>query len=197
MYSEDRFRDVGDGFASEISAVSCTPPNSSKNFTNYIAVSFWGSNCVKLFSPESNLTVICETPSLPALPRSLLLHNFGQSTRTKDPDYHPYLLVGLTDGTVVSFAFQNKELVDQNIFSLGELPVFLSPCQVDSRKTVITCGSRASILFWERETLHHSPVILKVCWRADWDRMPFNLVIRRISWRHLDSIRQAFRRAWF
>jgi DNA damage-binding protein 1 len=153
---------VGDAFASEISAVSCTPLNPSRNFTHYIATSFWGSNCVKLFSPESNLTRICETPSLPALPRSLLLHNFGQSTSTKDSDYHPHLLVGLTDGTVVSYAFENKELVDQSIFSLGDLPVFLSVCQVDSRKTVFACGSRTSILFWERETLLHSPVILKV-----------------------------------
>jgi DNA damage-binding protein 1 len=164
----NRFRDVGEAFASEISAVSCTPLNPSKNFTNYIAASFWGSNRVKLFSPESALTVICETRSLPALPRSLLLHNFGQSTSTKDPDYHPYLLVGLTDGTVVSYAFMNKELVDQNFFSLGDLPVSLNPCQVDSRKTVFACGSRASILFWERETLRHSPVILKVWTEVKW-----------------------------
>jgi DNA damage-binding protein 1 len=158
---------VGDTSAHEISAVSCTPPDPSKNFTHYIAASFWGSNCVKLFSPVANLDSICEKRSLPALPRSLLLHNFGQSTNTKDHDYHPHLLVGLTDGTVVSYALKSEnegfELVDQNIFSLGDLPVFLSACQVDSRKTVFACGSRASILFWERETLRHSPVFLKVC----------------------------------
>jgi DNA damage-binding protein 1 len=153
---------VGDALTSEISAVSCTPLNPSKNFTNYIAASFWGSNRVKLYSPESNFLFICETPSLLALPRSLLLHNFGQSTGHKEPDYHPHLLVGLTDGTAVSYAFRNKELVDQNVFSLGDLPVLLSACQVDSRKTVFACGSRSSILFWEKEMLRHSPVILKV-----------------------------------
>jgi DNA damage-binding protein 1 len=160
---ENRFRDVGDAVASEISALSCTPLNPSKNFTNYIVASFWGSNCVKLFSPESNLIVICESPAHSALPRSLLLQNFGQGTSAKDPDYYPHLLVGLTDGTVVSYIFKNKELVDRIIFSLGDLPVFLSPCQVDSRKAVFAYGSRASVLFWERETLRHSPVILKVC----------------------------------
>lgn len=170
---EPRFRDVGDGFATEISAVSCTPINPSRNFTNYIVASFWGSNCVKLFSPESNLTVICESPNLLALPRSLLLHNFGQSSNTKDPDYHPHLLAGLTDGTVVSYAFKNKELVDQSIFSLGDLPVLLNACQVDSRKTVFACGSRASILFWEKDTLRHSPVILKVCWNMEYDWMDY------------------------
>lgn len=156
---------MGDISAHEISAVSCTPLNPSKS---YIAASFWGSNCVKLFSPEANLDRICEPHSLPALPRSLLLHNFGQSTNTRDHDYHPHLLVGLTDGTIVSYALKSEnegsklQLVDQNIFSLGDLPVFLSACQVDSRRTVFACGSRASILFWEKETLRHSPVILKV-----------------------------------
>jgi len=142
------------------------PLNPSKNFTHYIAASFWGSNRVKLFSPQAKLDHICETRSLPALPRCLVLHNFGQSTNPKDHDYHPHLLVGLTDGTVVSYAMKSEneglKLVNQNIFSLGDLPVFLSACQVDSRKTVFACGSRASILFWERETLRHSPVILKV-----------------------------------
>jgi DNA damage-binding protein 1 len=182
---KSRFRDVGDGFAREISAVSCTPLNPSKNFTNYIAASFWASNCVKLFSPESNLSIICETSTLPALPRSLLLHNFGQSTSSKDPDYHPHLLVGLTDGSVAAFSFMNKELVDQKIISLGDLPVLLNACQVDGRKTVFACGSRASILFWEKETLRHSLVILKVRWTLnmiEWSlSIHLGLILCRIS----------------
>lgn len=109
------------------------------------------------------MPVICQSDSLNALPRSLLLYNFGSSTQKKDPDYHPHLLVGLADGKVVSFTFRDRELDDQQTFSLGDLPVSLNPCQVENRKAIFAYGSRSSILFWERETIQHSPVILKVC----------------------------------
>jgi DNA damage-binding protein 1 len=162
-YFSDRYRDVGDASASEISAISCTPMNPSKNFTNYIAVSFWGSNQVKLFSPQDGLSVICQAPALQALPRSLLFYNFGNNTSSKAPDYHPHLLIGLADGTVVSYSWRNNELSDSKTISLGDIPVFLNVCQVDGRKALFACGSRASILFWDKETLRHSPVILKAC----------------------------------
>lgn len=105
--------------------------------------------------------MMCESPSLTALPRSLIFYNFGRDTKPNAPDYHPHLLVGLGDGNVVSYSLRNNELVDQKIISLGDLPVFLSTCLVDNRKVLFACGSRASILFWDRETLRHSPVILK------------------------------------
>lgn len=148
----------------EISAISCAPLNTSKNFTHYIAVSFWETNYVKIVLPEKGLRDDGdEFPSLPALPRSLLWYNFGESANPKDSDYHPHLLVGLADGAVVSYPFKDRKLGDPKTFSLGDLPVFLNACQVENKKTVFACGSRASILFWEREMLRHSPVILKVC----------------------------------
>lgn len=163
-YFSDRYRDVGDAFAGEISAISCTPLNPSKNFTNHIAVSFWGSNQVKLFSPkDGGLSVIYQSPALRALPRSLLFYNFGKDTSSKALDYHPHLVVGLADGTVVSYSWRNNELFDPKTISLGDTPVFLNTCQVDGRKALFACGSRASILFWDKETLRHSPVILKAC----------------------------------
>lgn len=140
--------------------ISCAPLDPTKNFTKHIAVAFWGSNRVKVFDPNS--PDVCETPSLPALPRSLLFHNFGEDTSSKGKNHHPHLLVGLGDGTLVSFSFRAKELGDQRIISLGDLPVSLSVSPKDERKPLIACGSRASILFWERETLRHSPVPLKV-----------------------------------
>lgn len=155
---------MGDNSASEISAISCTPLNPSKNFTNYIAVSFWGSNQVKLFSPKGgSLSVICQTSALRALPRSLLLYNFGKDANSKAPDYHPHLLIGLADGTAISYSWRNNELSDPKTIPLGDVPVFLNAYQVDGRKALFACGSRASILFWDRDTLRHSPVILKAC----------------------------------
>lgn len=159
----NRYRDIGDSSGEEISAISCTPLNPAKNFTSHFAVSFWGSNRVKVYSTDlSNSSVVCQTPSLRALPRFLFFHNFGHDTNSKGENYHPHLLVGLGDGTLVSYPFRAKTLGDPRVISLGDVPISLSVCPGDDRKSLIACGSRTSVLFWERETLRHSPVTLKV-----------------------------------
>lgn len=166
MFIYFRYASVG----KEISAISCRPLNTTKNFTESIAVSVWGSNRVKIFvfAKQSQLTIdtglkfVCESPLLSALPRSLLFHDFGAGLGAKSSSYHPHLLIGLGDGNVVSFLFRNNELRDQKIFSLGDVPVSLAACEGDGKKVVFACGSRAAILFWEKETLRNSPVIIKV-----------------------------------
>lgn len=133
------------------------------DYTRSFAVSFWGSHVVAIYhlktKPELSLQWVCESPTLTVLPRSLLFYSFGT---TEGNGYAPHLLVGLADGTVVSFKFADKSLQDKKVFSLGELPVFMKACMADDKPTVFACGSRASILSWEKETLQHSAVNLKV-----------------------------------
>ncbi|KAI0917003.1 hypothetical protein AcV5_007593 [Taiwanofungus camphoratus] len=148
---------------SEISAISCCPFDSSKNYATHIAISFWGTNKVMILSLESSqsyMSTICEA-ALPSLARSLLLHNFGAGRKPKEADYHPHLLAGMADGTVVSFRFKEHELKDEKVFALGTTPVSLATCKVDGRTSVFASGSRASVLFWDRHRLHQSPVMLK------------------------------------
>ena len=150
----------------EIAAVSCAPFDTTKNYASTIAVSFWGTNRVTLLSlatAESYLSSLCEV-SLPSLPRSLLLHNFGTGRNKKEADFRPHLLVGLGDGSVVSYVFKEKEgsLGDNKVFSLGTAPVSFSACAVDGRRAVFASGSRASVLYWDRQRLHQSPVMVKV-----------------------------------
>ncbi|KIJ59461.1 hypothetical protein HYDPIDRAFT_177805 [Hydnomerulius pinastri MD-312] len=153
----------------EISSVTCTPPDSTKNFALHVAVSFWTSNLVKIVSltgpATESLKEICRTPELPATPRSLLLHNFASNDERKDDrrvkKSRIHLLAGLIDGSVASFLFENETLTDQKIISIGTLPVSMHTCRIKDRPTVFACGSRTSIMFWDKERLQHSPLMLK------------------------------------
>ncbi|KAH9942902.1 CPSF A subunit region-domain-containing protein [Amylocystis lapponica] len=160
-----KYQDFGDvSGLREISAISCAPFDRSKNFSTHIAVSFWGSNKVSILSLESAqslLNTVCETSPLTSLPRSLLLYNFGSGRNKKEVDFQPHLLAGLADGTAVSFSLKNNELGDKKTFPLGTTPVALATCTVDGRPAVFASGSRAALLYWDRQRLHHSPVMLK------------------------------------
>ncbi|KIN94881.1 hypothetical protein M404DRAFT_17165 [Pisolithus tinctorius Marx 270] len=159
-------------FLDEISAVSCVPL-SGKSFakhTTHIAVSFWKSDhvkIVKLLSPREAaaslsdclIADVCASERLPAAPRSLLLHAFG--INGDDKQMHPHLLVGLVDGTVVSFAYKDNALVDMKLISVGVLPLSLHPVVVNGKSGVVACGSRASVLGWEKGRLVHSPLMIK------------------------------------
>ncbi|PCH40170.1 hypothetical protein WOLCODRAFT_67201 [Wolfiporia cocos MD-104 SS10] len=145
----------------EISAISCAPFDSTKKFTKHVAVSFWGTNKVEILSLDSKLTTLCKTDSLPALPRSLLLYNFGSGRSQKEADFRPYLLVGLTDGSVVTYSFKEGELKDKKLFALGTAPVSFTTCNIDGRTALFASGSRAAVLYWDRQRLQQSPVMLK------------------------------------
>lgn len=151
-------------FPDEICAISCTPFDPSKNYATHIAVSFWSSNKIavlSLDSPASYLGPICEV-SLPTLPRSILLHNFGTGARPKDADFRPHLLAGLADGSVATFALRDGELHDGKVSSLGNAPASLSLCAVDGRTVVLAGGARSNVLYWDRQRIRPSPVGVKV-----------------------------------
>lgn len=152
-------------FPDEISAVSCSPLDPTKNYTMQLVVSFWGSHKVAILSLESKetyLTTVFETEKLPCLPRSLLLYNFGSGRKPKDEDYRPHLLVGGNDGSLVSYVFKDNTLRDMKIYPLGETPVSLAVCNVDGRNAVFASGGRAAVFYWDRQRLLRSSVMLKV-----------------------------------
>lgn len=157
----------GRQFDNEISAVSCTPLEDHKNYAAYFAVAFWRSDYVMIVSSASQaLGEICKSPRLPAAPRSLLLHAFSEGNEKSQT--HPHLLVGLVDGSVVTFVFrdegngQGKALMDMKCISIGTLPVSLHPAMIEGKDAVVACGSRSSVLCWDKEWLVHSPLMLKV-----------------------------------
>ncbi|KAG1776175.1 CPSF A subunit region-domain-containing protein [Suillus placidus] len=145
----------------EISAVSCLPQDPAKPFALNIVVGFWTSKHVEILSPipaDGTMPTITTTPVLSSAPRSLLLYNFT-SDDSKLSNVH--LLIGLTDGSIASFMYRNDQLLDQKLVSIGSLPVTMRSCRIGTRQTVLACGSRTAILFWEKERLMYSPLILK------------------------------------
>ncbi|KAL4251847.1 DNA damage-binding protein 1 [Abortiporus biennis] len=163
-----KYKDFKDdeGHTKEICSVSCQPFDSSKHFAMYIAVAFWGTNTISILSLEKSETYmspICSTPSLPSLPSSIALHNFGSGRRSKDPEFHPYLVAGCVDGTVVSFPFvpSSGELKDKKVFGLGHTPVKLCVCHVDDKRVVLGIGDRSAIFYWDKRRVKQSPVMLQ------------------------------------
>lgn len=89
-------------------------------------------------------------------------------------DYHPYLLAGLSDGSVATFAWQDQQLKDRKIVSLGHAPVSLVFCAVQEgdARTVLAAGNRAIVFAYERGRLVHSPILLKVGSHYGFSRHP-------------------------
>ena len=158
-------RHIGDrrSHGNEISAVSCIPRDPSQYFSILIAVSFWGSNHIEIYSiAESRLKLVCKTGTLPHVPRSVLLHNFVRDSDGSDSRAH--LLASLGNGTVVSFVFKNRSLSDQKTVHLGGAPVCMIalPYEINARPAVLASGSRASIFYWDRNRLQNTPIVFKV-----------------------------------
>jgi DNA damage-binding protein 1 len=148
----------------DISAISCLPLDPKQNSSQLIAVGFWGSNHVRILRQVDApaLREDHKTDRLPALPRSLLLYNFGTNSKKKSPDYHAHLLIGLADGSMVSFAYTAEGLKDKKVVPLGTSPVSLVPTEANRRKSIFCCGTRASVVFWDRDRLQNAPALLKV-----------------------------------
>jgi DNA damage-binding protein 1 len=150
---------------SEISAVSCVPQDTSRCFSTLIAVSFWESNCVQIFSierREPRLRHLCKSFGLPSVPRSLLLHDFVCHDQGSGLGRCTHLLAGLGNGTVIFFAFKDGKLQDQKSVYLGGAPVCMMAYRVDGKPAVLVSGHRASIFFWDKNRLQQSPLVFKV-----------------------------------
>ncbi|KII87876.1 hypothetical protein PLICRDRAFT_42399 [Plicaturopsis crispa FD-325 SS-3] len=149
--------------ATEISAISCTPFNPNDYFTTSIALSFWGCNIVEIFSlanKQGKLVSVAKSPPLPAVARSLLFYDFAHDRTSKKTVFRPYLLAGCADGSLVSFSWHGKELINQDTAALGATPLTLTATNVNGVDAVFACGSRAAVFFWDKG-LRHSPVSVK------------------------------------
>ena len=141
--------------------MTCLPLDSAKSYAVNIAVGFWVSKIVKILSLfDGGIKDVCETGLLLAPPRSLLLYGF--TNEQAELRSYPHLLVGLVDGSLATFPFQNGTLGNHKLISIDNLPVTMHTCRIRDHSTVFACGSRTSILFWERDRLQHSPLMLKV-----------------------------------
>jgi DNA damage-binding protein 1 len=126
-------------------------------------VSYWGKNEIEVFVLDrQGFVSVSKSPPLPALVRSAILYNFGSDTNSKGADYHPHVLAGLGNGSVVYFPWKDKQFKDRKTISLGHAPVSLTVCQVDGKRVVFAAGSRATVLSWEKKRVHTSPIMLKV-----------------------------------
>ncbi|KAJ7164666.1 CPSF A subunit region-domain-containing protein [Mycena crocata] len=142
----------------EASALSCTPPGPQGNAPEYIAVAYWQTNVIEILQQvDTGFVSVCKTQPLGAVVRSLLLYDFG------DAHQYLFLLAGLGNGSFATFAWndQDRVLGEPKLTSLGNLPVCFTPCVVDSKKALFAAGSRATVLSWERDRIHNSPVMLK------------------------------------
>ncbi len=131
-----RYKDLQE----EISALSCTPLDTTKMFTLYVVVGFWSTHTVDLLSVASAdgfFEPVCDSLTLPALPRS-------------------------GDGTLVAYAFVKNEFQDKRVFSLGTEPVGLTRFEMGEKKVLFANGSRAALFYLEKGILQHSSVLIKV-----------------------------------
>lgn len=163
-----RYKDLQE----EISALSCTPLDTTKMFSLYVAVGFWSTHTVDLFpvaSTSGYFEPVCNSLTLPALPRSLLLHDFGNA---------PHLLVGLRDGTLVTCAFVENEFQDKRVFSLGSEPVGLTQFEMGEKRVVFASGSRSALVYLEKGILQHSSVLIKVGFPSRYRITPLILFCR-------------------
>ncbi|KAH9080524.1 mono-functional DNA-alkylating methyl methanesulfonate N-term-domain-containing protein [Lactarius deliciosus] len=146
-----RYKDLRE----EISVLSCTPLDPTKSFSVYIAVAYWSIHAVDILSVASAdgyLNPVCDSVSLPALPRSLLLHDFG---------YAPQILIGLRNGILVAYTFGKNVLEDERIFSLGTEPVGLAQFEMGEKRVVFASGSRAALLYADKGITQYSSVLIK------------------------------------
>lgn len=99
-------------------------------------------------------------------PHSLVLHSFGHGG-----DSSPQLLIGLADGSLVTYSITDAGLLaNRRASSLGnDRPVSFAPCayfeaQKDDR-VVLASASRGAIMWFDRKAkrLRTSTVAIKVC----------------------------------
>lgn len=148
----------------EICAISCAPFDTTKHFASHIAVAFWDYKLITILSLESAgsfLSTVCESNELPDAPRSVLLHNFGEGRKAKDPNFLPHILVGLRDGSVMSFRLVDNTLQDKRIFALGTNPVETLSTMSDEKRSVFGCGSRCAVFYWAQQRLKQSSIAVK------------------------------------
>lgn len=137
-----------------------------------VAVAYWAKNTVTMYglpriTPldfKATGGAVSSVQEAHAI-RSLVLHSFGQGV-----DSTPQLLIGLADGTLVSYSLTpDGLLMNRRATSLGsDRPVSFAPCayfdaEQDDR-VVLAAASRGAVIWFDGKTkrLRTSTVAIKV-----------------------------------
>ncbi|KAF8526426.1 CPSF A subunit region-domain-containing protein [Gautieria morchelliformis] len=162
----------------EISTVTIHPYDTSLPFSNYVAVGFYESNTVSIVHAAELMRPFLPSLSLPHLPVSLLLCQFGLGGASRrrpigHSKNHPtHLLAGLGDGNLHVYGLDVVDnlanVCEQRLIPLGSTkPVFMTsfrPLQMDSgvsEHSVLASGSRPVVLYWDNGRLKHSALVRK------------------------------------
>jgi DNA damage-binding protein 1 len=172
-------------FKNEASAVACSTFDPSELSSVFVAVAFWHSQMIHIYSTPSSstterLVLRCKSPILPAPVRSILFHTFGESSsgqgvtvkaeagaKLEYTHTHSYIIVGLTDGSVLALKWTRSTdealtLTVTKTMGVGETPVMLTPARVDGKDGVLATSTKAVLIVWDKGRLGFSTVVLNV-----------------------------------
>lgn len=155
------------------------PYDQSLPFSNYVAVGFYESNAVSVLHAAELTRPFLPTISLPHLPISLLLCQFGLGSASRrrpigHSKNHPtHILIGLGDGNLHVYGLDVVDglavVGEQRLISLGlTRAVFLTPIYPPPKEgnvteqNVLASGSRHIVLYWDSGRLKYSPLVRKV-----------------------------------
>ncbi|KAL1748361.1 mono-functional DNA-alkylating methyl methanesulfonate N-term-domain-containing protein [Schizophyllum fasciatum] len=154
---------------SEIAAIAVLPPEPKAGklpkSSKYIAVAYWdrpGIDILKLRQSGGPSGVVAEcthtTDALPALVRGLTVQHFGGQFKER----HTYLIAGLANGAVVTYALRDGVTRDRKVVSLGSAPVSLTVYHSEEGEPMVfAAGQHAALWSWEKKRLHHAAVMLR------------------------------------
>ncbi|PWZ02392.1 hypothetical protein BCV70DRAFT_198672 [Testicularia cyperi] len=159
--------------------VSCldVSPLTSEGPAHYVACGFWQSRSIQIFAlpelqPVAQQSVASQ--AMASVPRSILLHRFGTAridSVAKDGSSdtgHAHLLVGLGDGTLVSYGLSLPDtdsysptvgLFDGKTVSLGTRALHLDAIETShGARAVAVAGSRPTIVYADAKRFSYSSV---------------------------------------
>ncbi|KAL1677809.1 mono-functional DNA-alkylating methyl methanesulfonate N-term-domain-containing protein [Schizophyllum commune] len=155
----------------EIASICVLPPEPKDGKvpkqSKQIAVAYWDRPSIDIFKLKRKAVgraddgVVEElthtTDALPALVRCLTVQHFGG----KDEGRHTYLIAGLANGSVVTYALRDGVTHDRKVTSLGSAPVSLAVYLKDGEPAVFAAGQHAALWSWEKKRLHHAAVMVR------------------------------------
>ncbi|KAG8896128.1 hypothetical protein FRB99_009058 [Tulasnella sp. 403] len=148
---------VFNGLPNEISCLAIDPHTPGSTSSTIVAVGYWARNTVTLYNlPHFTPLASASNASLPLVeethaPRSLMLYSFQEDGNQL------HLLVGLGDGSVVTFAVTPSGLFGRRSISLSNhRAVSFTLCSYHEStggdRAVLACGARGTVFWFDRKT---------------------------------------------
>jgi DNA damage-binding protein 1 len=171
-------------FKNEASAIACFTFDPSELSSIFVAVAFWHSRMIHIYSSSGGAgrpVLRCKSPILPAPVRSILFHTFGESSssqggvtvkaegrpKLEHSHSHSYVIVGLTDGSALVLKWARLTdgtltLTETKTMGVGATPVMLTPVRVDGKDGVLATSTKSVLIVWDKGRLSFSTVVLNV-----------------------------------